>query len=70
MIYPISTYLVACAMVALYGRKTNLGIFGVFCASIFFTPIPVIIGLLLFASDNSAKNTGHTMLPTKEKAGA
>lgn len=68
MIYPIATYLAACAIVAVYGRKTRLGVFGVFCASIFFTPIPVMIGLLLFANDNNAKNNGHTTLPTKENA--
>jgi hypothetical protein len=68
MIYPIATYLVACAIVALYGRKTSIGVFGVFCASIFLTPIPVVIGLLLFASDTTSKSNRKVTFPAKRQS--
>lgn len=48
----VATYLTACTIVSLYGRNSRLGLFGVFCASVFLTPVTVAVGLLLFGNEN------------------
>lgn len=41
-------YLVVCACVAMIGRDTLLGPFGIFVVSVVFTPILVLLILVLF----------------------
>lgn len=61
----VALYLVACIIVSLYGRNSRLGLYGVFCASVFLTPITVAVGLLLFGNESNGqvlKNKNRPLL--------
>jgi hypothetical protein len=49
----ISLYLVMCFLVALYGRYTRLGFWGLLLVSVFFTPWLTGFGLVFLAPNSS-----------------
>ena len=42
-------YLAVCALCGYFGRDTRMGYWGAFILSIFFTPVLIILVLVLFA---------------------
>lgn len=47
-LWPI-LYIVVCALAAYFGRHTRLGYGGTFVVALLFTPLLVVLALLLFA---------------------
>jgi hypothetical protein len=44
---PITIYLLLCVAVAVWGRKSRAGFFGVLILSVFLTPFLVFLGILV-----------------------
>lgn len=51
----IITYIVFCLLVAIAGRKTRIGFFGILACSIFMTPLVVAILVVLFQPKSKPK---------------
>ncbi len=60
MAFFVVFYLFLCFVVGLLGKDTSFGFWVNFIFSIFFTPIPPLIYILIASSNNNKKESAHS----------